>query len=147
MILTWTQCITSKLHPTLSHATKLHCVYTMALMCIHVYIIMYVPPKPMELVLVLASWIREGEGALASNGFPTGFRPVRLELGPDGEDDRPNGFDGEGPEGTGCGLGGATVKRSRSTRLALVPRNCASILGSSCGERRAFAIGDSAILS
>jgi hypothetical protein len=58
-------------------------------------------PKPMELVLVLASWIREGEGALASNGFPTGFRPVRLELGPDGEDDRPNGFDGEGPEGTG----------------------------------------------
>ena len=116
-------------------------MYYVDLYYVSVYIIMYVPSKPMELVLVLASWFREGVVALASNGFPTGLRPVRLELGPDGEDDRPNGFDGEGPEGTGCGLGGATVKRSRSTRLALVPRNCASILGSSCGERRGFAIG------
>ena len=88
----------------------------------------------MLLVLLVASWLREGEGALVSNGFPTGLDPVRLELG-EGEVDRPNGFDGEGPEGTGCGLGGATVKRSRSTRLAFVPKNWASILGSCCGER------------
>ena len=110
-----------------SECTTLICIHNNVLY-VSVYIIMYVPSKPMELVLVLASWFREGVGALASNGFPTGLKPVRLELGPDGEDDRPNGFDREGPEGTGCGLGGATVKRSRSTRLALrfqgtVPRS------------------------
>ena len=73
-----------------------------------------------------------------SNGFPTGFKPVKLVLA-DGEEERPNGLVGEGPSGTGCGFGGATVNRSRSTRLArlalLVPRNWASIFGSGCWER------------
>ena len=74
--------------------------------------------------MVVASWFSEGAGDLCSNGFPAGLGPVRLvEGGEEGEEESPKGLEGEGPEEGGSGLDGAAMRRSRSTRFALLPRN------------------------
>ena len=91
--------------------------------------ILIVPSNP--IVVFPASWISDGAAALLlSNGFPTGLAGNAVPLVVD-VFESPNGFNGEGPVDV-CGLTGLAVRRSRSTRLALVPRNCASIFGRGC---------------